>query len=300
MFGDYLYVALEEEEIRILVGKRKGRTLRVRGCGHIPVEREVWGQEWPQEGARRLKMLVQKQKWRGHKCFVLLDREGIVVRQARLPYLKPKELDKFLRSEMQEFLPVDVEDYVCDYAVVGNQTAEDGTKRQEILLAAVPRTVMNQLALFLEELGFPVEAVDIAPRCFLRLFEPNEGCMILNLKKKGGTVTLLDEAGLLLHADLPSYLGWEEDPEQLVAEARGYAEFFASRHQGLPVGEVWVCGGLVQEKPKVVENLQDVLPTSVRLAKAGDVGFTIREKRDTRFAEQSPAYAPLLGLALRR
>lgn len=241
-----LYISLEENCVRLLLGRADGKRVFVEGFAALSLE-EGLGRARDAGDlfavGERIKNLAQEQGLSAKRYMVVLDRRGIVARTARVPVLKPRLLDRFLRNEMGSFLPVDPEEYVSDYAVL--QMVEEGNEKYyQVFLAGVPRFMVEQVGVMAQAWDAYVEAVEVAPRSVLRLFQRSSqpDSLVLNLRADGGFVMVMEKRGLLVYADLPfaSLAGVEAG--EVAREVRGYLDFYSSRNQGKTIDQVRLAG----------------------------------------------------------
>jgi type IV pilus assembly protein PilM len=96
----------------------------------------------PSTVAHAMQELLASAKIRGKKVFLGVANQRVVVRQLDLPWMEPKELQASLRYQVQEFLPIPVEEAELDVHVVDEFTTDEGERFQRLLLVAGHRDMV--------------------------------------------------------------------------------------------------------------------------------------------------------------
>ena len=95
-----------------------------------------------------------------HRCVFVLCSSRVISSSAKLPAKqKGKRLDQVLRANMDEYFPIQTEDYLLTWEQVG-QTVTDGFKENMIQMWAVPRLMVSRYYELAAGLGLTVAAVD--------------------------------------------------------------------------------------------------------------------------------------------
>jgi type IV pilus assembly protein PilM len=117
-------------------------------------------------------------KSRSRKVWLGVGNQRLVVREIALPYLPEKELRSSLGFQVQEFIPMPVEDAVLDFDALDEFEA-DGRRMIRILLVAAQRAMVDQvvqaaLAAKLEPVG-----LDLVPFALVRAIGTSDAGMDL-------------------------------------------------------------------------------------------------------------------------
>ncbi len=142
----------------------------------------------PEAVAGALRELWQRGGFKQKRVFMGVGNQRVVVREIALPYMPDKELRASLGFQVQEFIPMPVEDAVLDYDPVG-EFEQDGRRMLRMLLVAAQRGMVDQmvaaaLAAKLEPVG-----LDLVPFAMVRAVgTPSAG---MNLEE-GGDEAVID------------------------------------------------------------------------------------------------------------
>lgn len=82
----------------------------------------------------------------------------IAIREARLPYMKPKLVGKAVRTNAQDYFPIDLQNYVISYSVLETISGTDGFVR--VMAYAAPKNLLNSYAQLAANAGLTVAALD--------------------------------------------------------------------------------------------------------------------------------------------
>jgi type IV pilus assembly protein PilM len=237
---------------------------------------------------------------------------GVITRMITLPLLSRKDLDELLTEQVDQYFTLNIKDYIVDYRIVGI-FEEDGRKRQQILLAALPRYQWELLWNILQEAGVKPKAVDLAADCLSRLYGKGqsltiEDMAIINLDRERIEFVLLEKGLFFLYADTQLSLeelrqmpvGMQEVESNIMPVLRTLEEFmnfFAVRHFGKQIDHIYLTGEYAD-----LPNLQDIfqvnleIETSIGFPGGWQAGFG---KQVQEYSKNWMKYGSLYGLALR-
>ena len=118
--------------------------------------------------AQAVKQLWAQAKFSTKKVVVGVANQRVVVRQVDLPWLPEAELRKSLAFQVQDVLPMPVEEAILDFHPLGEFTAESGARMQRVLLVAAARDMVGSTLEVVEAAGLTPEMVDLNSFAVLR------------------------------------------------------------------------------------------------------------------------------------
>jgi type IV pilus assembly protein PilM len=118
--------------------------------------------------ANAIKHLWATAKFSSKKVVLGVANQKVIVRQVDLPWLPVDELRKSLDLQVQDFLPIPIEQAVLDFHPVEELVAEDGTRMIRVLLVAATRDMVMSSLGAAQAAGLSVEQVDLTPFAVLR------------------------------------------------------------------------------------------------------------------------------------
>ena len=170
------------------------------------------GVELPQDAVREgeildvqavsaaLKELVGTAKVKSKKVWLGVANQRVVVRQIDLPWMDPKERADSLRYQVQEYIPIPVEEAEIDVHVVDEYETEGGEQFQRMLLVAAHKDMIASHVEAATGAGLDPIGVDLNPFAVLRSMgttSPLEsGSEVLVDVGAGVTNIVVHEAGI--------------------------------------------------------------------------------------------------------
>ena len=118
--------------------------------------------------ANAIKHLWATAKFSSKKVVLGVANQKVIVRQVDLPWMPESELRKTLDIQVQDFLPIPVDQAVLDFHPVEEVVTEDGTRMMRVLLVAATRDMVMSALTATQKAGLSVEQVDLTPFAVLR------------------------------------------------------------------------------------------------------------------------------------
>ena len=131
--------------------------------------------------------------------------QRVVVRQIDLPWMEEEELRSSLPFQVQEFIPIPVEEAQLDYHVLDHVEGEDGARTLRILLVAAHKDMLAAHMEAAQSAGLKPVGVDLNPFAQLRAVGRD------GVVASGGAEALVDIGGgvtdIVVHRDAtPSFV----------------------------------------------------------------------------------------------
>src|SRR5712691_1083956 len=121
-----------------------------------------------------LRELWQRGKFRSREVILGVANQRVVVREVSLPWLSDKELRQTLPFQVQEFVPIPVEEAVLDYHVL-EEFEREGRRMVRILLVAAQKTMIQQIVQAAEAAKLRPVGLDLVPFAIVRSVGSIEG-----------------------------------------------------------------------------------------------------------------------------
>jgi type IV pilus assembly protein PilM len=121
----------------------------------------------PEAVAEAMRELWRAGRFKSRQVHMGVANQRVVVREVALPWLPPKELQESIAYQVQEYIPIPVDDAVLDYDPL-DEFDHEGRRMLRVLLVAAQKAMVNSLvetavAAKLEPVG-----VDLVPFALLR------------------------------------------------------------------------------------------------------------------------------------
>ncbi len=128
----------------------------------------------PDVVADALRELWSRGKFKTKQVYLGVGNQRVIVREIALPWLPEKELRNSLAFQVQEFIPMSVEDAVLDYDPVG-ELEQDGRRLLRILLVAAQRQMVSALVAAATAAKLEPVGIDLMPFALVRAVGMSEG-----------------------------------------------------------------------------------------------------------------------------
>jgi len=115
-----------------------------------------------------VKETMRRGGFRSRKVACGVANQKVVVRQVDLPFMEDDELRSSLQFQVQEYIPIPVEDAILDFQVLEEFAGEDNERRIKVLLVAAQRAMVESLVTAVQAAGLDPVLVDLAPFAALR------------------------------------------------------------------------------------------------------------------------------------
>ncbi|MGZ6792685.1 MAG: type IV pilus assembly protein PilM [Mycobacteriales bacterium] len=118
--------------------------------------------------AAAVKQLWTQAKFSSKKVVVGVANQKVVVRQVDLPWLPPAELKKALAFQVQDFIPMPVEQAILDFHPLEEFTNDSGARMVRVLLVAAARDMVDSALSAVSKAGLTPQMVDLTSFAVLR------------------------------------------------------------------------------------------------------------------------------------
>ena len=122
--------------------------------------------------AKALKQLWSSARFSTKKVVLGVANQRVIVRQVDLPWLVPAEMRKSLAFQVQDFIPIPVDQAILDFHPLEEFTNESGGRMLRMLLVAADRDMVNGALRAVQQAGLSPTLVDLTPFALLRSLTP--------------------------------------------------------------------------------------------------------------------------------
>ncbi len=118
--------------------------------------------------ANAIRQLWAQAKFSGKKVVVGVANQKVIVRQVDLPWLPLAELRKSLAFQVQDFIPIPVEQAILDFHPLNEYTTDSGNRMLRVLLVAAAREMVEGALAAVTKAGLVPTMVDLTSFAVLR------------------------------------------------------------------------------------------------------------------------------------
>lgn len=126
----------------------------------------------PQSVSAALKQLWSSAKFSSKKVVLGVANQKVVVRQVDLPWMPVEELRKSLTFQVQDFIPMPVEQAILDFHPIEEFTGSDGARMLRVLLVAASREMISSLLAAVNGAGLQATQIDLSSFALVRSVVP--------------------------------------------------------------------------------------------------------------------------------
>lgn len=141
----------------------------ITGYGQIDVQNET-------DRAEAIRELFAQCRFRTKKVVTAVSGKSVIVRYLNMAKMSDENLDSAIRFEADKYIPFDIDDVQIDTERLMDIATEDGRDATEmkVLLVAVKKTLVEEQASMLQEIGLQPTAIDVDAFAIGNAFELNE------------------------------------------------------------------------------------------------------------------------------
>ncbi|HZP89717.1 MAG TPA: type IV pilus assembly protein PilM [Actinomycetota bacterium] len=130
----------------------------------------------PELVGEALKELWSRGKFKSKRVSLSVGNQRVVVREVSLPWLPEKELRKSLAFQVQEFIPMSVDEAVLDFDPLG-EVEQEGRRLIRILLVAAQKAMINTLVAATDAAKLEPVSIDLTPFALVRAVGQTDGSL---------------------------------------------------------------------------------------------------------------------------
>ncbi len=117
--------------------------------------------------AAALRELWTRGRFKSRQVVMGVGNQRVVVREISLPWLPPKELKESLGFQVQEFIPMSVDEAILDFDPLG-EFEQDGRRMLKILLVAAQRVMISMIVEAAVQAKLEPVGLDLVPFALVR------------------------------------------------------------------------------------------------------------------------------------
>jgi type IV pilus assembly protein PilM len=134
--------------------------------------------------------ILNKNKIKEKDIIFTVQSKDIITREIVLPYVKEEELSSMVYLEIEQYLPIRLDEYAVEYKVL-EEFVDNDIKKIRVLVGALPKSMVKIYLELIESLKLKALALDMHANCISKIFGGN---VTINKENHSldKTVTLID------------------------------------------------------------------------------------------------------------
>lgn len=168
----FLVIDLGNKYIKFVEGKQQGNQVIVDKAVTVttPLHSYNDGQILDKESLKSIiHGTLEASKIKTKKAICTIQSTSIITREIVLPNVKEGEMDSMVKYEVEQYLPIMLDDYVVEYKIVDSFN-EEGINKCRILVAAIPKLIVENLLELLQEINIKPFAMDLHSNAISKIF----------------------------------------------------------------------------------------------------------------------------------
>ncbi len=163
---------IDDCEVRAVELGKKGGNISLLNWGRMSIEQGIVKDgiiNDPKKLAQALIKLWDEKRFRSRDVVIGVSNQGVLVRFANFPRMPEAKLDKFIRFQSQDFLPVSLDSIVFDYSVVGEVNEDDSDqKKLHVLLVGAKKDMIDTYIRTLKFANLEPLDIEVSPLALMR------------------------------------------------------------------------------------------------------------------------------------
>lgn len=179
------------ESIKVIEGRYVNGQLKISNC--FSIEHEGLIEDGRMVDAKLLSQLIkdqlQQRKIKTKNAICTLNSTQIINRELFVPIVEADELDTVVRYEIQQFLPINLVDYLIQYVIL-DEVEMNNQKRLKLNVVTFPEKMAKSYYELLKEVGLKPYALDVSYNALSKL--ANHSKLLEEVTDVEGTVAFVD------------------------------------------------------------------------------------------------------------
>ncbi|WZL71463.1 type IV pilus assembly protein PilM [Clostridiaceae bacterium 35-E11] len=161
-------------ETKIIVAKQQKKHIVVENVYKIPTPSGACEDGYLKDKEileKGINDFLYKQKIKATQAICTIQSTATITRELILPFVKSSdELASMVRLEIEQYLPIQLEDYVVEHKVL-EEFVEEGIKKLRIVVVALPKKIVEEYLQFIYNLNLKPVALDIHNNAVSKVFD---------------------------------------------------------------------------------------------------------------------------------
>ncbi len=251
--------------------------------------------------AGELKTFWKSAGFSGKRFSIGIANQKIVVRTMEFPIIDPKELRSAIEFQAQETIPIPLAEAILDFQVLSTTPSDgEGAGRQQVLIVAAQRDMVQQFMQVAKKAGLSVEGIDLQAFALMRSVAPPVAFVDQGAPQADGASALINSGSAAAAADLEDATVGEIHQvldagcEAFADEIRRSIDYYHSMQQDAPIARILISG-----EGALTRNMPDFLAAALHLPVAlGNPLQHIAENSSKLPQQELELIAPRLAIAL--
>lgn len=195
LFDNKKYISLDigSRKVKVVEGKAYKKNIIIQNAYTIEIPRNVYSDGIildMEQLSYLLKTSLKDKRIKSNSAIVVINSSKIITREMLLPNVSDEEIKSILNYQIEDFIPIEPEDYQFQFLRLGS-VFEDGVEKLNILLIAIPKIMVETHLKLIDNVGLKPQVMDFQGNALSKLLNYND---VINelYPTKGKTIVTVD------------------------------------------------------------------------------------------------------------
>lgn len=170
-----LSIDLGSHETKVVEGKETNNGIIVYNYFSIPTPEGAYrdGEIWDKDLIYyKLNQDFKNRKIKTKSVYITINSSSIITREVIIPKVEEEEIESILQFQIEEYIPMNSEDYIVQFKTIGT-VYEEAIEKLNILLIAIPKIIVESHFQLIKDLNLNPQVLDYQPNSIAKLISYN-------------------------------------------------------------------------------------------------------------------------------
>lgn len=244
-----VYVSYYGDSISIVEGRYKHDKDKFYIKNFNAFSIEDIAQDFSKEKYALLRYALENVKLKSRHVVFCLNTRDVILKPQKLPKMDKKDLDGFMKLEMDEMMALESDEYVFSYEV-SSETSDSSTGEESslnLIIGAIKKEEINAIVEIMHEFDLILDRIDTLSTAYLRILKNLDysDIMVTNISDNSTIINIYKKDTLFISDNIPIRITAKDMEMQLlnvVEESKGLMNYYSSRNFGKVTDTILILG----------------------------------------------------------
>lgn len=206
-------------------------------------------QDFSKEKYALLRYALENVKLKSKHIVFCLNTRDVILKPQKLPKMDKKDLDGFMKLEMDEMMALESDEYVFSYEVSSeiSDRSEGEEASLNLIIGAIKKEEINAIVDIIHEFDLVLDRIDTLSTAYLRILKNLDynDIMVTNISDNSTIINIYKKDTLFISDNIPIRITAKDMEMQLlnvVEESKGLMNYYSSRNFGKVTDTILILG----------------------------------------------------------
>lgn len=206
-------------------------------------------QDFSKEKYALLRYALENVKLKSKHIVFCLNTRDVILKPQKLPKMDKKDLDGFMKLEMDEMMALESDEYVFSYEVSSeiSDRSEGEEASLNLIIGAIKKEEVNAIVDIIHEFDLVLDRIDTLSTAYLRILKNLDynDIMVTNISDNSTIINIYKKDTLFISDNIPIRITAKDMEMQLlnvVEESKGLMNYYSSRNFGKVTDTILILG----------------------------------------------------------